>query len=58
MGTWGLLSHLLHGQPPFVRDVFQWLIQNPEMLAVAWGALSFVGIAFQFATGPRGSLQD
>jgi len=58
IATWGLLSHLLGGQPPFVRDVFKWLIDNPLMLAIAWGALAFVGVCFQFATGPRGSLQD
>lgn len=58
VATWGLLSHLLGGEPPFVRDVFKWLIGNPLMLSIAWGALAFVGTCFQFATGPRGGLQD
>ena len=57
VATWGLLSHLLHGQPPFVRDVFEWLMANPDMLAIAWGALVFIGVCFQFATGPRGGLE-
>jgi len=58
IATWGLLSHLLKGDPAFVRDVFKWLLENPGMLAMAWVALAFVGTCFQFATGPRGSLQD
>jgi hypothetical protein len=58
VATWGLLAHLLGGDAPFVQDIFKWLIDNPLMLAIAWGALAFVGTCFQFATGPRGALQD
>jgi hypothetical protein len=58
VATWGLLSHLMHGQPQFLRDVFLWLLDNPLMLAIACGALAFVGICFQLATGPRGGLAE
>lgn len=57
VATWGLLSHLLQGNPAFVSDVFKWLIENPLMLGLAWVALVFVGVSFQFATGPRGGLE-
>jgi hypothetical protein len=55
--AWGLLSHLLGGEG-FMRTFFVWLVENPLMLVVALAALVFIGSSFQFATAPRGGLED
>ena len=57
MGLWGLLSHLIEPQAAFVRKSFQWFVANPLMLIIACAVLAFVGVNYQFSTGPRGSLE-
>jgi len=57
LAVWGLLSHLMGEQAPFVRDFFEWLIANPLMLAIAWAVGVCIGSSFQFTTGPRGTLE-
>jgi len=53
----GLTSHLMGERMVVLGDIFNWLIENPGMLAITVGVLVFVGAGFQFTTGPRGSLE-
>ncbi len=58
IGAWGTLGHLLGERPPFVIDSFTWTVSQPFMLVLVWAVLSFVGISYQFTTGPKGTLAD
>ncbi len=58
LGAWGTLGHLLGKNFAFAVDSFTWLISQPLMLVIAWAVIAFVGISYQFTTGPKGTLAD
>jgi hypothetical protein len=58
MGVWGTLAHLLGKGFPFLIDSFTWTIGQPVMLILVWAVVGFVGVSYQFTTGPRGTLAD
>lgn len=59
VGAYGLLSHLLSGgSAVFLRDSFKWMLGNPLMLIIAILVLAFLGTNYQFATGPRGTIEE
>ncbi len=58
MACWGLLGKLLGEKTPFLVDSFAWLCGAPLMLLLALGMLTFIGLNFQFTTGPKGTLSE
>jgi len=54
----GLLSHLWGDEESFPARSFTWLTENPLMLLMVVGVLSFLGTNFQLSTGPRGTLES
>ncbi len=58
IGAWGTLGHLLGKRVIFVNDSFTWTTGQPIMLVLVWVVLGFVGISYQFTTGPKGTLAD
>lgn len=57
MGGFGLVAHVIDADDTVVQHAWNWLVGAPLMLLIAWAVVAFVGMSFQFATGPRGSLQ-
>lgn len=57
ISVFGLLAHLGTGTEGAVRQAWDWFVAYPLMLAILLGIVSFLGLSFQFSTGPRGSLQ-
>jgi hypothetical protein len=53
----GMMSHVMESDDTVVQQAWNWLVESPAMLLIAWAVLAFVGLSFQFATGPRGTLQ-
>ncbi|NLW50122.1 MAG: hypothetical protein GXY85_04665 [Candidatus Brocadiaceae bacterium] len=53
----GLLSHLLSDEVAFLHTFFGWLTENPDMLGLALLVMLLAAAGFQFATGPRGTLE-
>jgi hypothetical protein len=53
----GLLAHLGNDDEGTVRQAWDWFVNNPLNLAVLLCVVSFLGLSFQFSTGPRGTLQ-
>ncbi len=58
VGAWGTLGHLLGKGFPFAIDSFTWIVGRPLMLVIVWAVLAFVGVSYQFTTGPKGTLAD
>ena len=58
LATWGLLAHLVGDQVKVLPDSFGWTIDQPLMLCIIWAVITFVGVSYQFTTGPRGTLSD
>jgi len=58
VAAWGLLAHLLGERAQFIPDSFSWTIGQPMMLLLIWAVIAFVGVNYQFATGPKGTLAD
>jgi hypothetical protein len=58
--AYGLLAELIDAAGPLhvVADSFQWLLNKPLFLLLVWGLVGFMGMNFQFSTGPRGTLED
>ena len=56
--AWGLLAHLMGEGAQFLPDSFTWTIGQPLMLILIWAVIAFVGVTYQFTTGPRGTLAD
>jgi hypothetical protein len=44
-------------QTSWMVDSVQWLLENPLMALLAVCIVAFLGVNFQFATGPRGGLE-
>jgi hypothetical protein len=57
LGCWGVLSYLIGPKLVFIKSSFVWLTDNPLMLLLAWAVVTFIGVNFQFTTGPRGTLE-
>ncbi|MFW6188878.1 MAG: hypothetical protein ACOC7T_00460 [Planctomycetota bacterium] len=60
LAAYGILARLTGKSGPlkFVRGSFDWLIEHPLMLLLVWGVVAFMGLNFQFTTGPKGTLED
>jgi hypothetical protein len=58
LAAWGMLAHLIGGRFPVLPDSFGWAISQPLMLVLIWAVVAFVGVTYQFSTGPRGTLAD
>jgi MFS family permease len=57
LGAFGMMAHVMEGNDAPLQQAWDWLVEGPMMLLIAWVVIAFVGMSFQFATGPRGSLQ-
>jgi hypothetical protein len=65
LSVYGVLAYLLAPEaeateeaPSAMIGSIQWLFANPWMLLLILAMVAFLGCNFQFATGPRGTLED
>jgi hypothetical protein len=53
----GLVAHVMESDDTVVQSAWNWLVESPLMLIIGWTVIAIAGMSFQFATGPRGTLE-